>query len=106
MDRLVKYLSSGSHPIVFEPRSEDYSEIKERLTEMKFIFIKFINTVGETELGINIDCDLTNLEEADYVNGRGDICVVGTCELNYHKVKCVAQVDLSTKTGMVQLEVL
>ena len=106
MDRLVKQLSEGKHPIVFEPRTEDYSELKERLVEMKFVFVKFMNTMGETELGININDRLTNLENADYTNGTGNIHVVGTCELNYHKVRCIAEVDLKTKTGIAYLELI
>jgi len=106
MDRLVKQLSEGSHPVVFEPRSERYSEIKERLVEMKYVFIKFTDTVGETELGINIDDRLTSLKNADFVNGNGSISVVGTCVLNYHQVRCVAEVDLETKMGTAYLEIL
>lgn len=106
MDRLVKQLSEGQHPIEFEPRSEKYDEIKERLVEMKFVFVKFINTMGGTELGINIDDDLTKLKNADFVNGEGNIHVVGTCELNYHKVRCVADIDLKTKKGTAYLEAL
>lgn len=106
MDRLVKQLSEGKHPVVFEPRTEEYSELKERLVEMKFVFVKFMDTMGETELGINVDDSLTNLENADYTNGTGDIHVVGTCELNYHKVRCIANIDLKTKKGTAYLEVL
>lgn len=106
MDRLVKYLSEDKHPIVFEPRTEEHSELKERLVEMKFVFVKFMDTIGETELGINVDDNLTDLKDADLVNGSGNIHVVGTCELNYHKVRCIAEVDLKTKKGTAYLELL
>ncbi len=106
MDRLVKQLSEGKHPIVFEPRTESYNELKERLVEMKFVFVKFMDTMGETELGINIDDSLTNLKDADFVNGTGNIRVVGTCELNYHRVRCIADINLKTKKGTACLELL
>jgi hypothetical protein len=106
MDRLVKQLSEGKHPIIFEPRTEKYSELKERLVEMKFVFVKFLDTMGETELGINVDDTLTDLKDADLVNGSGNIHVVGTCELNYHRVRCIAEADLKTKKGMAYLELL
>lgn len=106
MDRLVKQLSEGKHRIEFEPRTEDYAELKERLVEIKFVFVKFMDTMGETELGININDNLTNLENADYTSGTGNIHVVGTCELNYHKVRCIADVDLKTKKGTAHLELL
>lgn len=106
MDRLVKQLSEGKHSVVFEPRTEKYDELKERLVDMKYVFVKFIDTMGETELGINIDDRLTNLKNANFENGTGNIHVVGTCELNYHKVRCVAEIDLKTKNGVAYLELL
>lgn len=106
MDKLVKKLSVGEHPILFEPRTEDYSDIKKRLQELKFVFIQFMDTIGNTELGINIDDNLTNLKNADFENKKGRICVVGTCELNYHKVRCTANVDLKSKQGLANLEIL
>ena len=106
MDGLVKQLSKGKHPIVFEPRTEDYNELKERLVEMKFVFVKFMDTMGETELGINVDDSLTSLEDANYTKGTGNIHVVGTCELNYHRVRCIADIDLKTKKGTAHLELL
>lgn len=106
MDRLVKQLSEGKHSVEFEPRTEDYTELKERLLEMKFVFVKFTDTIGGTEVGINVDDDLTDLKEADFEKGKGKIHVVGICELNYHKVRCIADVDLKTKKGIAYLEVL
>ena len=106
MDRLVKQLSTGKHPIVFEPRTDEYSELKERLVEIKFVFVKFMDTMGETELGINVDDSLTDLKNADFTKGKGNIHVVGTCELNYHKVRCVAEINLKTKKGTAYLELL
>jgi hypothetical protein len=79
-------------------------EIKERLTEMKFVFVTFTQTNGGTELGINVDSNLTKIENADFDKGAGTIHVVGTCTLNYQKVRCIAEVDLSTKKGTGYLE--
>ena len=106
MDRLVKQLIKGKHPVVFEPRSEEYDEVRKRLVEMKFVFVKFMDTMGETELGINVDNNLTTLKDANFVTGKGHIHVVGTCELNYHKVRCIAEVNLKTKKGTAYLELL
>ena len=106
MDRLVKQLSRGKHPVLFEPRTNEYAELRERLVEMKFVFVKFMDTMGETELGIDVDDSLTKLENADYENGTGNIHIVGTCELNYHKVRCIVDIDLESKKGVGYLKVL
>ena len=105
MDDLVERLSK-KQPIDFESRTETLDEIKERLTEMKFVFITFTETKGGTELGINVDPDLTKIENADFNKGEGVISVVGTCTLNYQKVRCIAEIDLSTKKGIGYLEPL
>jgi hypothetical protein len=105
MDDLVKQLTK-KQPINFESRTDTLDELKQRLTEMKFVFITFIETKGGTELGINVDSDLTKIENADFDKGAGIISVVGTCTLNYQKVRCIAEVDLSTKKGTGYLEPL
>ena len=105
MNDLVERLSQGEHPVDFESRTEDMTEVKERL-EDGFVFITFSNTRGGTELGIDIDHELTNFKEADFSKGEGKLKVVGTCELDYKKVRCIAEVDLSTKKGTGYLEIL
>lgn len=105
MDDLVERLLN-KQSIDFESRSDSMEEIKERLTEMKFVFVTFTQTNGGTELGINVDSNLTKIENADFDKGAGIIQVVGTCTLNYQKVRCIAEVDLSTKKGTGYLEPL
>jgi hypothetical protein len=48
MNRLVKELSTGKHPISFETRTEELEEIKERLNQ-GFVFVKFIETQERKE---------------------------------------------------------
>lgn len=105
MDNLVKRLSL-KQSIDFESRTDTLEELKERLMEMKFVFITFTETKGGTELGINVDLDSTDIKNADFDKGVGSISVVGTCELDYQKVRCVAEIDLSTKKGSGYLELL
>jgi len=105
MDDLVERLSN-KQSIDFESRADTLEEVKERLTEMKFVFITFTETKGGTELGIEVDIDLTDIKNADFDKGTGVISVVGTCILNYQKVRCNAEVDLFTKKGIGYLEPL
>lgn len=105
MDNLVDRLLA-KQPVEFESRTNNLEEAKERLLGTKFIFIMFTETKGGTELGINVDTDLTDVKEADFTKGVGHISVVGTCELNYQKVRCIAEIDLSTKKGVGCLELI
>lgn len=106
MDNLVKMLSVGKHPVIFEMQAKEMQEVKTRLIELKFVFIKFTNTRGGTELGINVNDKFTLFKNADFENGTGNIHVVGTCILNYHKVSCIADIDLTTREGIGYLEIL
>ncbi|WP_375333156.1 MULTISPECIES: hypothetical protein [unclassified Candidatus Tisiphia] len=105
MDDLVERLLN-KQPIDFESRTDSMEELKERLIEMKFVFVTFTETSGGTELGIDVDLDLTDIENADFDKGAGIIRVIGTCKLNYQKVRCIAEVDLSTKKGTGYLDPL
>ncbi|MEA5522336.1 hypothetical protein [Limnoraphis robusta] len=105
MDDLVKRLLN-KQPINFESRSHSMQEIKQRLIDMKFVFITFTQTNGGTELGINVDSDLTDISNADFDKQEGIIRVSGTCKLNYQKVRCIAEINLSTKQGTGYLETL
>ena len=105
MDQLITQLLTGNHPVLFEPRTEDINEIKERLNQ-GFVFIKFTETQGGTELGVNVDGQLTRLNEGNFETNKGAIQVVGTCELNFQKVRCIADIDLSTRQGIGRIELL
>ncbi len=106
MDELVERLSIGKHPVVFEKQSKEIQEVKHRLVELKFVFVKFTNTRGGTELGINVEDNLTCLDEANLEKGTGNIHIAGWCILNYHKVRCIADINLATREGVGYLEVL
>jgi hypothetical protein len=68
------------------------------------LHIKFSNTKGGTELGIALDrgaCDFTGV---DFENGTGTAHIVGGLTLDYVKVKCIADIDVTTFDGTGHLE--
>ena len=98
MDELVERLSRGNQPIQFEVRTEGLEEVKERI-EDGFVFITFPQTKGGTELGINLETKQTDLSKADFSKGTGSLHLSGICELNYQKIRCIADIDLSSRQG-------
>ena len=56
INELVKKLSKDKHEVIIGYRNEPYEEIKQRI-EDGFIHIKFTQTKGGTELGVNVDLD-------------------------------------------------
>jgi hypothetical protein len=96
---LVKNLSVGKHDVTICGRDESCNEIEERLTDIKYIHIMFPNTEGGTELGISVDTKSCDLTKVNFKEGKGQIHVEGTTNLNYHDVRCIADIDLESRKG-------
>jgi len=105
INELVQKLSEGNHEVVIGYRSESYEDIKTRLQD-GYMHIKFTQTRGGTELGINVDADTVNLEDVDFINGNGLLHIEGTINLNYNEVRCIADVDLKTRKGQGHLKII
>ena len=106
INELVKKLSNGQHEVTIGNRGEFYSEIQERLIDIKYIHVTFLNTKGSTELGINVDIDVCNLKNVDFEKGVGKVHIEGATNLNCCNVRCVADIDLKTKKGKGALVVI
>ena len=105
INELVQRLSEGKHEVIIGHRDEPYEEIKQRI-EDGYIHIKFTQTRGGTELGINIDLNSTNLKELNFYKGIGVLHIEGTTNLNYNQVRCVADINLETRKGEGYLQVI
>jgi hypothetical protein len=67
--------------------------------ERNYVHIKFTETKGGTELGIQLDRNASDFGAADFENGKGTVHVEGNLTLDSVKVRCVADIDLSTLQG-------
>jgi hypothetical protein len=67
------------------------------------VHIKFTNTRGGTELGVRLDREACNFNEADFENGTGKLHVEGGLTLDYVKVRLIADIDLPTLEGKGRL---
>jgi hypothetical protein len=105
VNELVQRLSDGKHEVVIGHRDEDYAEIKQRI-EDGYIHIKFTQTRGGTELGINVDLAATNLKDVNFDEGHGILHLEGTTNLNYNSVRCIADIDFATRKGAGFLKIL
>ena len=105
INELVQRLSEGKHEVVIGHRDETYEEIKQRI-EDGYIHIKFTQTRGGTELGINVDSNNTNLKELDFNKGEGLLHIEGTTNLNYNAVRYIADTDLASRKGEGCLQVV
>ncbi|RMF28684.1 MAG: MbtH domain protein [Chloroflexi bacterium] len=104
MSELVKYLSEGDHPVEASLRPErTVQALKERI-DRGYVFVKFTDTKGGTELGVRLDPEATDLSKADFDNGTGTVHLVGNLTLDYVKVRCIADINLETLSGKGHLE--
>jgi hypothetical protein len=106
VDDLVQRLSEGSHAVAVGGPRPSLEELKNRVQDMGYVFIKFTETRGGTDLGVRVDKSATNYSQANFDQGTGTVHVEGTLTLNYVKVRCVADIDLSTLRGTGHLVVL
>src|SRR5436190_374122 len=106
MNDLVQRLSQGTHPVMVGGPQPSLTELKKRLEEMGYVFIKFTETRGCTDLGVRVDKAVTDMSRANFEQGTGIVHVVGNLTLNYVKVRCVADIDLATLQGTGRLVVL
>ncbi len=106
MNELVQRLSEGEHPMIVGGPQPSLSEFRKRIEEMGYVFIKFTETKGGTDLGVRVDKTAVDTTKADFEQGIGMVHVEGTLTLNYVKVRCVADINLLNLKGTGHLVVL
>jgi hypothetical protein len=106
MDDLVQRLSKGDHPVTVGGPKPSLAEFRKRVEEMGYVFIKFTQTRGGTDLGMRVDKSATDLSQAFFDQATGVAHVEGTLTLNYVKVRCVADIHLETLDGKGHLVIL
>jgi hypothetical protein len=106
MDELVERLARGEHPVTVGGPKPSLEEFQRRVEDMGYVFIKFTDTRGGTDLGVRVDKQATNLGQASFDQRTGVAHVEGTLTLNYVKVRCVADIDLETLNGTGHLVAL
>jgi uncharacterized protein YbdZ (MbtH family) len=105
-DDLVQRLAAGSHPVEVSLRPTKTVDILQESIGRGYVHIKFPTTQGGTELGVRLDPDASDLSQADFQNQTGMAHLVGGLTLNFVKVRCIADIDLTTLAGQGHLEVI
>ncbi|GAA3756863.1 uroporphyrinogen-III synthase [Salinactinospora qingdaonensis] len=106
MDELVERLCVEGHNVVVGGPSPSAEELRRRISELGYVFIKFPDSQGGTDLGVRVDETATDLGKADFTNASGSVHLEGTLTLNYVKVRCVADIDLASLSGTGHLVAL
>lgn len=83
-------------------RPQKTAEALKQCIERNYVHVMFKKT--GTELGVKLDRRHCKIENGDFVGAKGRILLVGGLTLNYEKVKCIAEIDLSNCEGTGSLE--
>jgi uncharacterized protein YbdZ (MbtH family) len=100
---LVQRLAEGEHPVEASLRPEKTPEALKKCIDRGYVHVKFTKTRGGTDLGVPLDREGTDLSKADFQNRTGTVHLEGNLTLDYVKVKCIADIDLTTLEGMGRL---
>jgi uncharacterized protein YbdZ (MbtH family) len=100
---LVDRLAEGDHPVEMGLKPEKNVKAFKEAIDRDFVHVRFTQTRGGTELGIRLDRNRSNFSQADFGSGQGTAHLEGDVTLDYVKVKCIADVELSTLEGRGRL---
>ena len=106
MNALVQKLSEGEHPVTLGGPRPSLDVFRQRLENPGYVFIKFTDTQGGTDLGVRVDQEATDVSRANFAESTGIVHVEGTLILNYVRVRCYADIDLQTLNGTGHLTIL
>ena len=101
---LVDRLCADDHRVVVSQRPEPTVNGLQEAIDSGYVRIKFTETKGGTELGFKLDKEASDLSGANFENGTGKVRLVGGLTLDYNRVRCIAEIDLSTLEGQGHLE--
>jgi uncharacterized protein YbdZ (MbtH family) len=105
-DSLVKRLSQGRHPIASDLYSETRVQALKEGIDRGYVHIKFAETKGGTELGVRLDTAACDFSRADFEHQTGTVHLEGGLTLDYVKVRCIADIDLTTLAGQGHLVIV
>lgn len=100
---LVERLCDGDHAVEVGLRPEKTVKVFKEAIDRDYVYIKFTQTKGGTELGFRLDRGGSDFSKANFEKGVGTAHVEGNLTLDYVKVKCVADIDLGMLAGTGRL---
>ncbi len=95
VDRLCKEVQ----PVEIGLRQEKTAKAFKEALDRGYVYVKFTETRGGTELGVSLDREACDFRAADFEGGAGRAHLVGNLTLDYVKVRCIADIDLKTLRG-------
>ena len=99
-------LSAGTHPVELSLRPERNLDALLRQVKAGCLHVRFTGTRGGTELSVPLETSVVHLIADQIARGEKAIQVIGALTLDYTRVRCFADIDVSTFAGSGRLELL
>jgi len=106
MSDLVRKLTEGDHLVEARMGPEKTIEGFKAALDRGYVNVRFAASRGGTQLGFKVDKRLSDLTGADFDQRSGTVKICGDLTLDYERVRCVAEIELSTLSGRGHLELL
>ena len=103
-DDLVQFLTQGEHPVLAGRRADRTIAAFQESLRRRFVHVTFTDTIGETELGFELDSERSDVSQAVFDPSQGMIYLSGSLTLDNVPVRVSAEIDLSTLQGHGRLE--
>jgi hypothetical protein len=106
MEDLVQRLSQGSHPVEVSLRPDRTCQAFKDAIDRGCVHLRFTQTRGGTELSVPVDRQRSDFDTGDFASGTGQVRVSGELTLDFVRVRCLADISLSSLDGNAHLEIL
>ena len=103
-ESLVDRLCVGDHAVEISLRPNVSAKAFKEAIDSGYVRVKYTGTKGGTELGIRVNNEACNFQDANFDSATGRAKVVGDLTLDYTRVLCIADIDLQSLTGQGHLE--
>ena len=103
MSQLVEQLTQGDHPITLGGSSPSLDSLRSAI-ERNYVHIRFTDTRGETELGVELDKSACDVGALNGEPDRGSIHLEGELKLDYVAVRCIADLEVANLQGSGHLQ--
>ncbi|MEJ2443302.1 MAG: hypothetical protein P8Y42_07545 [Exilibacterium sp.] len=104
MNELVEFLTAPQR-VINGSNSKGVQDFKDQI-DRGYVFVKFTETKGGTDLGVRMDPERSDITNADFEAATGSVHIEGELTLNYEKVRCIADINLENLEGEGYLQPL
>lgn len=103
MSELVQRLMT-EQPVEVSLSPDATADALKAAMDRGYVHVRFTGTRGQTELGVRLDRERTDLSAADFSRPAGTVKIVGKLTLDYVPVAFQGTIDLTTLAGTGRLE--